>query len=148
MNNLKAFLRSIAIIASIAVAGVSIYLFYLDSVNQRLFQYFDFSNFLTFLFVGLFIALVGVLIFFYFLFLFHKKYGMSVSIILLCALSVLSIFVYSSMILSGIFIANLVGLSLAIYFTRQKPESKKYVKTSTSKTTKADKEQTNKKSEN
>jgi hypothetical protein len=49
------------------------------------------------------------------------------------------------MILSVIFIANLIGLSLVIYFTRQKPESKKYVKPSSPKT---DKEQTDKNSEN
>lgn len=145
MNNLKVFLRSIAIIGSIVVAGLSIYLFYLESANQRLFEYFNFSDFLTFLFIGLFIALIAALIFFYFLLLFNKKYGMTFSIILLSVLSALSIVIYSSMILSVIFIANLVGLSLAIFFTKQKPENKKYVKPSS---TKAAKEQTNKNSEN
>jgi len=145
MNNLKVFLRSIAIIGSIVVAGLSVYLFYLESVNQRLFEYFNFSDFLNFLFIGLFIGLIGGLIFFYFLFLFNKKYGMTFSIILLSVLSALSIVIYSSMILSVIFIANLIGLSLAIYFTRQKPENKKYVKPSSPKT---DKEQTDKNSEN
>jgi H+/Cl- antiporter ClcA len=145
MNNLKVFLRSIAIIGSIVVAGLSVYLFYLESVNQRLFEYFNFSDFLNFLFIGLFVGLVGGLIFFYFLLLFNKKYGMTFSIILLSVLSALSIVIYSSMILSVIFVANLVGLSLAIYFTRQKPENKKYVKPSSSKTAK---EQTDKNSEN
>jgi len=145
MNNLKVFLRSIAIIGSIVVAGLSVYLFYLESVNQRLFEYFNFSDFLNFLFIGLFVGLVGGLIFFYFLLLFNKKYGMTFSIILLSVLCALSIVIYSSMILSVIFIANLIGLSLTIYFTRQKPENKKYVKPSS---TKAAKEQTNKNSEN
>jgi len=49
------------------------------------------------------------------------------------------------MILSVIFIANLIGLSLVIYFTRQKPKNKKYVKPSASKTAK---KQTDKNSEN
>lgn len=145
MNNLKVFLRSIAIIGSIVVAGLSVYLFYLESVNQRLFEYFNFSDFLNFLFIGLFVGLVGGLIFFYFLLLFNKKYGMTFSIILLSVLSALSIVIYSSMILSVIFIANLVGLSLAIYFTRQKQKNKNYVKPSSSKTAQ---EQTDKNSEN
>jgi len=89
--------------------------------------------------------LVGGLIFFYFLLLFNKKYGMTFSIILLSVLSALSIVIYSSMILSVIFIANLVGLSLAIYFTRQKPKNKKYVTPSSPKTAK---EHTDKNSEN
>lgn len=128
MDNFKVFLRKVSIIASIVVAGISVYLFFLESTNQRLFEYFEFSDFITFLFTGLFVVLVGFLIYFYFRFLFNKKYGMSLSFIILTAITALSIGLYSSMMLSVIYVVNLAGLSLVIYFTREKPDQKKSVK--------------------
>lgn len=44
MKNLNNFLRSVVIIASIAVAGISLYLFYLENSKGRLFQYYAFSD--------------------------------------------------------------------------------------------------------
>ncbi|RAO99859.1 hypothetical protein PW5551_01375 [Petrotoga sp. 9PW.55.5.1] len=128
MDNFKVFLRKVSIIASIVVAGISVYLFFLESTNQRLFEYFEFSDFITFLFTGLFVVLVGFLIYFYFRFLFNKKYGMSLSFIILTAITALSIGLYSSMMLSVVYVVNLAGLSLVIYFTREKPDQKKSVK--------------------
>lgn len=128
MDNFKVFLRKVAIIASIVVAGISVYLFFLESTNQRLFEYFEFSDFITFLFTGLFVVLVGFLIYFYFRFLFNKKYGMSLSFIILTAITALAIGLYSSMMLSVVYVVNLAGLSLVIYFTREKPDQKKSVK--------------------
>lgn len=120
MENLKDFLRSVVIVASIAVAAISLYLFYLEDINQRLFEYYELSDLITFLLVILFVALVGFLIFFYVRLLMKKKYGMSLSFTFLAALAFLSIFLYSSMILSAIFIANIVGLALVIYYTKEK----------------------------
>jgi amino acid transporter len=128
MDNFKVFLRKVSIIASIVVAGISVYLFFLESTNQRLFEYFEFSDFITFLFTALFIVLVGFLIYFYIRFLFNKKYGMSLSFIILTAITALAIGLYSSMMLSVVYVVNLAGLSLVIYFTREKPDQKKSVK--------------------
>jgi amino acid transporter len=119
MNNLKSFLRSLTVIASMAVAGISLYLFYLENSKGRLFQYYAFSDLTKFFLVSLFIALVGLLIVFYIRSLMKKKYSLGFSFTFLTALTFLSIVLYSSMILSIVYVANLLGLALVVYFTKE-----------------------------
>ncbi len=120
MKNLNNFLRSVVIIASIAVAGISLYLFYLENSKGRLFQYYAFSDLTKFFLTLLYIVLVSLLIFFYIRLLMKKKYSLAFSFTFLTTLTFLSIVLYSSMILSVVYVANLLGLMWVIYFTKER----------------------------
>ncbi len=53
-----------------------------------------------------------------------KKYSLGFSLTFLTVLTFLSIVLYSSMILSVVYVANLLGLALVFYFTRDNKSKK------------------------